>query len=106
MAAAQSTAYPDKAARLTACLVDRYGRVTGLRFHYNSITPDMTDYHAFNEINPNTTAAIIETGFLNLDRQILTEKTGLVAQGVTEGILCYLRNESVMSTATPAENNP
>jgi N-acetylmuramoyl-L-alanine amidase len=104
VAAAQSTTYPEKAARLTACMVDRYARVTGLRFHYNSITRDMTEYHAFNEINSNTTAAIIETGFLNLDRQILTEKPDLVAQGVTEGILCYLRNESVMATAIPTEN--
>lgn len=106
VAAAQSSAYPEKAARLTACLVDRYSRVTGLRFHYNSITQDMTGYHAFGEINSNTTAAIIETGFLNLDRQILTEKTDLIAQGVTEGILCFLRNENVMQTPTPNESNP
>lgn len=106
VAAAQSSAFPDKAARLTACMVDRYSRITGLRFHYNSITKDMTDYHAFNEINVNTTAAIIETGFLNLDRQILTEKTDLVAEGVTQGILCFLRNENVSPTPTPPENNP
>jgi N-acetylmuramoyl-L-alanine amidase len=106
VAAAQSTSYPEKAARLTACLIDRYGRVTGLRFHYNSITRDMTEYHAFNEINTNTTAAIIETGFLNLDKQILTNKPDLIAQGVTEGILCYLRNESVMPTGTPVEPTP
>jgi N-acetylmuramoyl-L-alanine amidase len=106
VAAAQSSAYPEKAARLTACLVDRYGRVTGLRFHYNSITKDMTGYHAFNEISTNTTAAIIETGFLNLDRQILTEKPDLVAQGVTEGILCFLRNENVLQTPTPTGSNP
>jgi N-acetylmuramoyl-L-alanine amidase len=106
VAAAQSSAYPEKAARLTACIVDRYARVTGLRFHYNSITQDMTAYHAFSEINTNTTAAIIETGFLNLDRQILTQKPDLIAQGVTEGILCFLRNENVMETATPTGSNP
>jgi N-acetylmuramoyl-L-alanine amidase len=76
-----------------------------MRFHYSSITRDMTDYHAFNEINVNTTAAIIETGFLNLDRQMLTEKTDLVAQGVTQGILCFLRNENVGPTPTPAGGN-
>ena len=71
-------------------------------FHYNSITPDMTEYHAFNEIDANTTAAIIETGFLNLDRKILTEHTDLVAQGVSAGILCYVRNENVALTPTPS----
>jgi N-acetylmuramoyl-L-alanine amidase len=53
------------------------------------------------QINTNTTAAIIETGFLNLDRQVLTEQTDRVAQGIVSGILCYVRNESVSATATP-----
>jgi len=99
--AAKSSAYPEKASRLTACLVERYQTATGLTYHYNSITTDMTEYHAFDEINTSTTAAIIETGFLNLDRQILTEKTDLVAKGVADGILCYLRNEALSPTATP-----
>jgi len=86
---------------LVACISDRYAKTTGLPFHYNSITPDMTSYHAFNEIDPQTTAAIIETGFLNLDRKILTEQPDLVAQGVTAGILCFLHNEDIPSTPTP-----
>lgn len=101
VSAARSSAYPEKASRLTSCLIDRYAALTGMDFHYNSITPDMTDYHAFEEINSNTPAAIIETGFLNLDRQILTERTDVVAQGITSGILCYLRNESVAPTQIP-----
>jgi len=56
---------------------------------------DMTDYHTFNEINTETTAAIIETGFLNLDRDILTNQTDLIAQGVVNGILCFTRNEDL-----------
>jgi N-acetylmuramoyl-L-alanine amidase len=55
----------------------------------------MTDYHAFGEIHSDTTAAIIETGFLNLDREILTKRADMVARGVASGILCYLRNENV-----------
>ena len=51
VAAAVSTIYPEKATRLTACLTQRYQAATGLPFHYNSVTPDMTDYHAFREIN-------------------------------------------------------
>jgi N-acetylmuramoyl-L-alanine amidase len=53
----------------------------------------MTYYHAFSEINSNTIAAIIETGFLNLDYKLLTENPELVARGVADGILCYVRNE-------------
>ncbi len=100
VAAALHSAYPEKANRLTACLVDRYGRDTGLAFHANSITNDMTYYHAFDEINTETTAAIIETGFLNLDRQILTQHTDLVAQGIVDGLNCFIRNESISPTAT------
>lgn len=103
VAAALSSPNPEKSARLVSCLTDRYQKATGMRFHYNSITSDMTQYHAFNEIDPNTTAAVIETGFMNLDRQMLTEHTDLVAQGITSGIICFVRNEPVTPTATPAQ---
>lgn len=95
VAAAASSAYPEKADRLSACLIDRYSKTTGMLFHANTITGDMTQYHTFREINTNTTAAIIETGFLNLDRRILTEQPDLVAQGISNGILCYIKNEPV-----------
>lgn len=85
----------NRARRLTACLRDRYQKMTGLFFHANSITTDMTQYHAFSEIDPNTVTAIIETGFLYLDQDILTKRTDLVAEGVTQGILCFVNNESV-----------
>ncbi|MDZ4159770.1 MAG: hypothetical protein U1B80_08270, partial [Anaerolineaceae bacterium] len=101
VSAAESSAFPEKANRLTACLIDRYGATTGLRYHPNTITPDMTSYHAFNEIHVDTTAAIIETGFLNLDRRLLTERPDLVAQGVVAGILCYVRNEPVSNSNLP-----
>jgi N-acetylmuramoyl-L-alanine amidase len=91
----------NRAQRLTACLVDRYQRATNLTFHAYSITPDMTQYHAFSEIDPNTITAIIETGFLNLDRGILTNETDRVAEGITQGILCFINNESVQPTPIP-----
>lgn len=100
VAAAMHSAYPEKASRLTACLIDRYHARTGLPFHANTITNDMTNYHAFDEINTDTTAAIIEAGFLNLDRKILTENTDEVAQGIVDGINCFIRNESISPTAT------
>jgi N-acetylmuramoyl-L-alanine amidase len=91
----------NRAQRLTACLVDRYKRATNLTFHAGSITNDMRQYHAFSEIDPNTITAIIETGFLNLDREILTHETDRVAGGVTQGILCFINNESVLPTPAP-----
>jgi N-acetylmuramoyl-L-alanine amidase len=98
---ALNTRDANRAGRLLACLVDRYHAATGLQFHANSITPDMTSYHAFSEIDPNTVAAIIETGFLNLDREILTEHTDQVADGVVNGILCFVNNENVLPTPVP-----
>ncbi|MEN4010720.1 MAG: N-acetylmuramoyl-L-alanine amidase [Chloroflexota bacterium] len=95
VAAAAASAYPEKAQRLSGCLIDRYGKATNMKFHINSITPDMVHYHTFSEIHTDTTAAIIETGFLNLDRRILTEQPDLVARGITDGILCYVRNEPI-----------
>jgi N-acetylmuramoyl-L-alanine amidase len=101
VAAALNTRDANRANRLLACLIDRYKTATGLQFHPGSITPDMTGYHAFSEIDPNTVAAIIETGFLNLDQEILTEHTDQVADGVVNGILCYVNNENVVPTAVP-----
>lgn len=102
VAAALNTRDVNRANRLLACLVDRYHAATGLKFHPGSITPDMTGYHAFSEIDPNTIAAIIETGFLNLDRDILTQHTDQVADGVVSGLLCFVNNENVEPTPTPA----
>ena len=101
VAAALNTNDINRANRLTACLVDRYQRVTDLNFHSGSITSDMREYHSFREIDPSTVAAIIETGFLNLDREILTKQTDRVAQGVVEGILCFANNENIVSTPVP-----
>src|SRR5262245_1049711 len=101
VAAALNTSDLNRANRLTACLVDRYERTTGMTYHAGSITGDMREYHAFREIDPNTIAGIIETGFLNLDREILTQKTELVAEGVVQGILCFAKNENIEPTAIP-----
>ncbi len=85
---------PERAERLVACIRDRYAAVTGLPYH-NSITPDMSSYHAFNEISPDTPATIIEVGFMNLDREILTQQPEVIAQGIVNGLLCYLYNENI-----------
>ncbi len=101
VAPSQSSPFPQKAERLASCLIDRYSAQTGMKFHANSITPDMTRYHAFEEINSSTPAVIIETGFLNLDRDILVNQTDKVAQGIRNGILCYIRNEPLSQQAQP-----
>jgi N-acetylmuramoyl-L-alanine amidase len=101
VAAAMDTRDVNRATRLTACLIDRYARVTGLAYHAESITRDMTEYHSFSEIDPTTIAAIIETGFLNLDQDFLTGHTDLVAEGIVQGILCFVNNENVEPTPIP-----
>lgn len=87
--------------RLSACLYDRYGSVTGLPHRPGNVTVDMTDYHAFSVINPATPAAIIETGFLNLDRSLLVDHPEVVADGLVAGVLCFVRSESVQPIPTP-----
>ena len=101
VAASLETRDINLAQRLTACLIDRYRQITGLTYHAGSITSDMREYHAFSEIDPNTITAIIETGFMNLDREILTKQTDRVAEGVTQGIICFITNESVLPTGMP-----
>jgi N-acetylmuramoyl-L-alanine amidase len=61
----------------------------------------MREYHAFSEIDPGTVAAIIETGFLYLDRDYLLNHTEQVAEGIVEGVLCFVYNENIETTPVP-----
>jgi N-acetylmuramoyl-L-alanine amidase len=90
VAAAMNTTANQDSTRLVECLSDRYAKKTGLRYHYQSVTTDMTSYHAFDEISPYTSAAIIELGFMNLDQEILTTRPDLLAEGIADGIGCYI----------------
>lgn len=105
VAAAMANPHPERSARLTACLRSRYAAATNLKLHSTSITPDMTSYHAFEEISENTPAAIIETGFLHKDRELLERRPDVAASGISDGILCYINNEDLtvplQPTATP-----
>jgi len=89
------------AGRLEACLQDRFAMMTSQPYHAGSVTLDMQDYYAFRETNTATTAAIIETGFLNKDFAILTQHPDRIAEGVVAGILCFVNNENVASTPIP-----
>lgn len=75
---------------LLDCMNKAYGEGTQLPFHANTMTVDMTDYHAFQEIGIGTPAVILETGFMNLDRELLTTDSATPAGAITEGILCYI----------------
>lgn len=105
VAAALANPHPERSARLTACLRARYGASTGLPLHSTSITEDMTSYHAFGEINENTPAAIIETGFLNLDRDLLENRPEAAAKGIADGIACFIYNEDI-TPPTPSAPPP
>lgn len=100
VAPAVSNSYPEITDRLASCMVDQYQAVTGLKNHSNLKTEDMTDYHSFNEIHSSTPTIIIETGYLNLDKQILSENSDLIAQGIVAGILCFVNN-GALPTTTP-----
>jgi N-acetylmuramoyl-L-alanine amidase len=84
---------PEVEDRLVACLIKEYQEATGLSFHKNSITYDMTEYHAFYEIAPETPAAIIEIGFMAADRRLLTRRQDLVALGIVNGIKTFIEGD-------------
>ncbi|MGD2163127.1 MAG: N-acetylmuramoyl-L-alanine amidase [Anaerolineales bacterium] len=93
VASALDTVVPDRTQRLVDCIIDRYGQATDMTFHAGSITRDMTEYHTFREIHSQTPAAIIETGFLYLDRDFLLSNPEKAARGIADGVLCYVNNE-------------
>ncbi len=90
VARAVASMIPEIEDRLVACLYQAYGEATGLPRHDGSITVDMTQYHAFRVIDPETPAAIIELGFLGGDRHMLTREQDRLAEGVAQGLLCFL----------------
>ncbi len=90
VASVEDSAVPGLERHLVSCLAEAYAARTGMYFHANSITYDMTRYHNFYEIDGQTPGVIIETGFMHEDRYILTERVDLVAQGIVDGIVCFL----------------
>lgn len=81
-------------ARLLGCINSIYAAETGLAQHPNTVTHNMTKYHAFRKIAPTTPAAILELGFLGGDRTLLEEQPGIVAQAVADSVLCFLRGNA------------
>lgn len=84
---------PEEERRLVTCLREEYAARTGLGTHDTSVTGHMTRYHTFYEIDGRTPGAIIEMGFLWLDRELLTQRPDLVAQGIVDGIICFIEGD-------------
>jgi N-acetylmuramoyl-L-alanine amidase len=74
---------------LVDCVSRHYALASNMQ-RREGVTVDMTDYHTFREIHPQTPAAIIELGFMLADREILTERPDTLANGITDGLLCFL----------------
>jgi N-acetylmuramoyl-L-alanine amidase len=88
--------------RLASCLYEKYSEATGLSYLAGNVTDDMTKYHAFLAINPSTPAAIIETGFLYLNHDLLVNHPDTVAKGIVAGVICFVKNESVGPIPVPS----
>lgn len=84
---------------LVDCISRFYGAASGLQ-RRDGVTLDMTHYHNFREIHPLTPGAIIELGFMLADRAVLTERQDALAQGITDGILCFIE-PALMATQVP-----
>ena len=84
---------------LVECVASYYGDVTQLT-RRTGLTRDMTDYHIFREISPSTPGAIIEVGFLSYDRELLTQRPDMLANGITTGVMCFLEPENPNILAT------
>ncbi len=82
--------------RLVACLRRDYDTVVKpykLTFNENTITPDMTEYHAFREVVKATPSAIIELGFMYNDRTILLRHQDELARGLANGLDAFLNQD-------------
>lgn len=79
--------------RLLACIDRIYSAQTGLAHSPNTVTHNMTEYHAFRVIDAQTPAAILETGFLGGDRDLLEHHPEIVGKGVADSLICFLEGK-------------
>jgi N-acetylmuramoyl-L-alanine amidase len=105
IAHAEPSNNPGEDDRLVACLRRDYDAAVkpyNLTFNENTITPDMTEYHAFREIVTTTPAAIIELGFMYNDRAILLGHQDELARGLADGLEAFLKKDRCgLNEATP-----
>jgi N-acetylmuramoyl-L-alanine amidase len=79
--------------RILGCIDRHYAAATGLAHDPDTVTVDMTAYHAFRKIDQHTPAAILELGFLGGDQELLTQRPEVAARGVAASVLCFLEEE-------------
>lgn len=89
----RSTIVPEKLANLGACFDQFYSAATGLTDHPNTITHNMTDYHAFRRLDASTPALILEVGFIGGDQTLLTQEPERMARGITDSIRCFFEKQ-------------
>lgn len=90
-ARALASAQPLTEDKYLRCVYQEYERASGLSQHLSTVTHNMTQYYAFNRIDNRTPAVILELGFLGGDRQVLTGSQDRLAWGISNAILCFLR---------------
>jgi len=90
----RTTIAPETLTLLGACFDQFYPEATGLKPHPNTITHNMTDYHAFRRIDIQTPALILEVGFIGGDQALLVQEPDRVARGITNSIRCFFEKES------------
>ncbi len=88
------SAMPVQEDALVRCLSDSYAAATGLPFDADTITEDMTRYHAFRKLAIETPAAIVEVGFLEGDWDVIGRRPNLAADGIVDGLVCFLTTDS------------
>ena len=88
---------------LKTCMEQNYANITGLGIHDTTITDDMIFYHAFRNVSAESPALLLEMGFMYNDRELLTTRSDTVAQGVANGILCFMQSKSSIQTGTTAD---
>ncbi|MBC7871587.1 MAG: N-acetylmuramoyl-L-alanine amidase, partial [Chitinophagaceae bacterium] len=102
---AQAEARPEggEDSRLRECIGQYYAQSSTLERRFG-LTRDMTDYHIFRDINVLTPGVILELGFLLADREVLTSDPDKLAEGIINGMLCFLdpNNATIAPEITPA----
>ena len=88
-----NSAIPVIEARLLDCFNEHYAVATELDIHHDTVTFNMTEYHAFNRVAPDTPAIILEMGFMGGNRSLLANRPQAAAKGVSDGILCFFNLE-------------
>jgi len=88
-----SAANPEQVDQLATCLSQTYQEATSLPFTYEVISAEHASYHIFRDIHATTPAVRLEMGSMNTDRRVLVGQADATAQGIANGILCFLSNQ-------------